>query len=191
RSRRTFVSIRVEELIAMVNQGDSWFTIGVNRLREYLSDPALNFDTAVPVVLGFIAYIYRRGNCEFGVVLELIEYLVEPLLRHMACRPEWIFTALDSLSSGLGFGPQERSERYYVKQYLGRALERSQYPMRDVVVRATVYFGTMIPSLVSGLYNDADVASKEEVQGSKRRSSPEEIPATYAVEEDGLGTLEL
>lgn len=189
--RRTFVSIRVEELIAMVDQGGSWLTIGVNRLREYLSDPALNFDTAVPVVLGFIAYLYRRGNCELGVVLELIEYLVEPLLRHMVCRPEWIFIALNSLWNGLGFGPQEKSERFYVKQYLGRALERSQYPMREVAVRATVHFGTVIPSLISGLANDDDVASKEEVQSNKRRSAPEEVPATYAVEGVDPGTLEL
>ncbi|MDT4842246.1 hypothetical protein FQZ97_761400 [compost metagenome] len=189
--RRTFVSVRVEELVAMMEQGDSWLTIGVNRLREYLSDSALNFDTATPVVLGFIAYLYRRGNCEFGVILELIEYLVEPLLRHKACRPEWIFSALGLLWSGLGFSSQERLERNYVQQYLGRALARAQHPMRDVAVRATVHFGTVIPSFVSGLVEEDDIAPKEEVQDDKRRCIPEDIPATDAAEEDGSKLPEL
>ncbi|MCY1539072.1 hypothetical protein D9M68_746410 [compost metagenome] len=78
-----------------------------------------------------------------------------------------------------------------MQQYLGRALARAQHPMRDVAVRATVHFGTVIPSFVSGLVEEDDIAPKEEVQDDKRRCIPEDIPATDAAEEDGSKLPEL
>lgn len=189
--RRTFVSVRMQDLVAMVDQGGSWLTIGVNNLREYLGDPNLDFESAVPVVLNFIAFLYWRGNCEYGVVLELIECLIEPLLRHKACRPEWILYASSYLWSGLGLGPEDKIERGFVQQYLGRALERAQHPMREVAVKATVYYGTVIPSFVSGVVGADDVAPNGEVHDEKRHSIPEDTPATFAVEGEGSGTFDL
>ncbi|MBS9727233.1 hypothetical protein, partial [Stutzerimonas stutzeri] len=74
-ARRSFISLTVNDLIAMMDQGDRWVSIGIGALREYLADPHLNFETASNVVVRFLCGLYARGNCEFGVSLELIEFL--------------------------------------------------------------------------------------------------------------------
>ncbi|RJG09039.1 tetratricopeptide repeat protein [Pseudomonas cavernicola] len=189
--RRTFVSLSVQELTAMMDQGNSWLTIGVNSLRDYLCDPTVQFGSAALVVLNFIGWLYRRGNCELGVVLELVEYLVEPLLRHNSCPAEWIYSSTVYLCWALGFTREDAAECRYVAQFVLRAAARTKHPMKSVAVKATVLYGTVIPWFVAGVLEDEDPAPKEAVQDDKRRSKPEDTPATFATEEPIPGPPEL
>lgn len=189
--RRTFVSITLHELTAMMDQGDSWLTIGVNSLRDYLCDRALNFDSGAPVVLNFIGWLYRRGNCELGVALELIEYLVEPLLRHNNCPRDWILTATVHLWKALGFTREDDAECHFIAQFVRRAAARTQHPIKPVVVKASVLYCTVIPRFVTGVLDDEEPAPKELVQDGKRRTTPEDTPATSLAEERNPSQFEL
>lgn len=181
--RRTFVSLSAHELIAMMDQGDSWLTIGVNSLRDYLCDSAVDFNSAAPVILNFLGGLYLRGNCELGVVLELTEYLVEPLLRHNSCQPDWIYSCIAHLWGVLDFTQKNEAECRYVTKVVYRAAARTKHPMKPVAVKATVLHVATVPRFVTGVFDDEDPASKALVENDKRRSTPEDTQATSAMDD--------
>lgn len=189
--RRTFVSLSVNELTVMMDQGDSWLTIGVNSLRDYLCDSSVNFHSAAPVVLNFIGWLYRRGNCEMGVTLELIEYLIEPLLRHKECPENWAAGCYSSLCNGFGFTQTANHDRRVVAHFVRRASARTKHAMKPVVIKATVLYCTTTPRLVSGALEYEDYAPKEQVQDDQRRSKPEDTPATSGVQDANAGPPEI
>lgn len=165
--RRTFVSLHDDDLLFMMDQGDLWTTAGVNALREYLVDPILNFQSAAPVVVGFIGRMYRRGACAFGVCLELIEYLAEPLLRNPARPDGWLPDLSEALCDALSLGKGEREWRRLVYQASRKAAERARKPVVPVTVRARVLYCMLIPCFINGPEaRDAD-------QGSRPASSTE------------------
>lgn len=170
-TRRAFVCLRWPDLLFMMMQGGAWPTQGINALRTYLCDPALNFGRAWPVILNFLCWSYQRGNCEFGVVLELIEYLVEPLLRHPERPRGWILQCLRDLWDGLmTLGGTESSR--FITEFVRRAAERAKHPMKPVQVKATVLHFMGSPLLRTGdLFNDSPLAT-ERASVEQQRSPP-------------------
>jgi tetratricopeptide (TPR) repeat protein len=144
--RRTFVMLHDEDLVFMMDQGDGWTTAGVNALRDYLVDPVLSFDTAWPVVVRFIGRMYRRGGCEFGVCLELIEYLVEALLRHPACPKNWLRDITTALCHALDLsGDADVDWRRLVVQAARKGALASRKAAQPVTVKARVVYCMVIP----------------------------------------------
>jgi hypothetical protein len=185
--RRTFVSLSVHELTAMMDQGNSWLSVGVNTLRDYLCDPTVDFKSAAPVVLNFIGWFYQRGNCELGVALELVEYLVEPLLRHKDCPRGWLRVCTSHLWHTLGFASDQQEECRYVAHFVYRAAERVEHPMKRVAVKATVLYGMTTPRFVAGVLDEEAPPSKEQVQDDKRRSTLDDVSVTSAAEDPNPG----
>lgn len=181
--RRTFVSLSVHELTAMMDQGNSWLTVGVNALRDYLCDPTVEFESAAPVILNFIGWLYRRGNCELGVALELVEYLVEPLLRHKDCPRGWLSVCTSHLWGAFGFSSDEPKECQYVAHFVYRAAGRVEHPMKRVAVKATVLNCMTTPRFVSGMLDEADPPPKEQIQDDRSRSAPDENSVTSAAKD--------
>ncbi|MGM9516458.1 PIN domain-containing protein [Roseateles sp. DB2] len=180
--RRTFVALTVHDLTAMMDQGDNWLTIGVNGLRDYLVDPVVAFDTAAPVIVRFIGWLYCRGNCELGVALELIEYLVEALLRHPDCPADWVITCTMALWKELAMDGSDREDQLCVSEFVRRASARTKYQMKAVTVKAKVLHFMPMPRFVSGAIAEAEPVAREEVQDEKRASRLSEMSPTAPTE---------
>jgi hypothetical protein len=181
-SRRTFIALTVDDLTALMDQGDPWVSVGINALRDYLIDPGLRFDTAVNVVVKFLGRLYARGNCEFGVVLELIEYLFEALMRHKDCPRDWetgctMLLFAEFAPTGLGL-----QEHRFIAEFVQRAVERTKHPMKPVTVKAKVLHIAEMPRFVSGDIQDADEVAQEQVAEEKRVAEPYETSATGPTE---------
>lgn len=160
--RRTFVSLNEADLAFLMYQGNRWLTPGINALREYLVDPLLNFGTAAPVIVRFISGIYNAGNCDFGVALELTEYLVEALLRHPACPRDWALDVTRALQREMNL--DDGMERQLLAEAVRRAKEPIGQKMRSVTVRATVVHGMVTPWLRTGPWifrNEAPASTRK------------------------------
>ena len=180
-ARRSFISLTVNDLIAMMDQGDRWVSIGIGALREYLADPHLNFETASNVVVRFLCGLYARGNCEFGVSLELIEFLIEPLLRHKGCPKDWVTGCTMMLFTEFTAADPGFDDHRVVAEFVRRAAERAKHPMKPVVVKARVLHFMHMPRLVTGDLN-ADPASQERISEENRVTESYAGPATKSAE---------
>ena len=180
--RRTFVALTVDDLTALMDQGEPWVSVGINALREYLTDPVLRFDSSVNVVVTFLGWLYARGNCEFGVVLELIEYLFEALMRHKDCPKDWAPRCTMLLFAE--FVPAELglAEERCIAEFVRRAAERTKHPMKPVTVKAKVLHIAEMPRFVSGDIQDADQVAREQVAEENRVAEPSETSATGPTE---------
>lgn len=168
--RRTFVSLNERDLIVMMDQGSAWANAGVNALREYLCDEATNFSTAWPVVVNFVTKLYLRGNCEFGVVAELIEYLMEALLRHPAC-PEHFSAAMGYTLWTIWGSALDEGTSAYVAVALQRAEHRARaQPMSPVSLKVQVLFATVASELAYGGMLGSDAPA---IGSAQREMAPE------------------
>lgn len=183
--RRNFVSLNEADLAFLMYQGDRWLTPGINALREYLADPQLTFDTATPVVVRFIGGIYDDGNCDFGVALELTEYLIEALMRHPACPRDWAAHVTRALQRTMNLGADDSMARQLVVEAVRRAKERTGQRMQPVIMRATVVHCMATPWLRTGPWMERDEApafTRKPASGSGNEVSDSDSSGTSAYE---------
>ncbi len=147
--RRDFISLNVHDLLVLVDQGEIWLTSGVNRLREQLAMESSDFGKAWKVLQDFLARVYGRGQCEFGVVLELFSYLLEPLLRHPHCPDNFGRYAAEQLADLMDSKHGQYVDRLLEFSELTKA--RLKGKAEDVTVRAKVLYCSAPPVLLHGL----------------------------------------
>jgi tetratricopeptide (TPR) repeat protein len=86
-SNRTFVSLRSEDLIWMVSQGDGWLQRGISNLKRYLAAAETERDSSLDVVLGFLSGVARL-NTQMGAFGELLYHIAEATFRRPDRRPD-------------------------------------------------------------------------------------------------------
>lgn len=148
--RRDFISLNVHDLHVLADQGELWLTAGVNRLRHQLALPTSDFGKAWKVVKEFLATLYGRGQCEFGVVLELFSYLLEPLLRHPLCPENFAQQAAEQVGEAIDAENGQYARRLMEFSNLTEARLKKK-DMTDVTVRAQVVYCSAPPALRHGL----------------------------------------
>lgn len=144
-SRRSFVSIQAADLIAMMGQGETFANIGINRLRGYLAEPNLTFDSAVPVVTDFVCLMFLQVRCNLGVMLQLIEYCFEPMFRHPSCPDDFYRLALARILLTLTGVEINSLARKAIRQRLHVAMQRAERPSKPVTLEAKVSFAYAVP----------------------------------------------
>jgi tetratricopeptide (TPR) repeat protein len=161
--RRTFVTLDATDLLTMTDQGDAWLLYGLNRLRAHLELPTVDFQKAASVVVEYLSSLYGRGYCQGGVVLELFSYLLESLLRHPACPPNYAHIASVELFEWLGRPGPETEYLEFIKLFADHALKRRKVASKEVVSLALkVIYCSAPPTLKSGLVNSADPSGQLE-----------------------------
>jgi tetratricopeptide (TPR) repeat protein/transcription elongation GreA/GreB family factor len=144
-TRRSFVSIQAADLIAMMDQGETFANIGINRLRSYLAEPNLTFDTAVPVIADFVCLMFLQVRCNLGVMLQLIEYCFEPMFRHPSCPDDFHRLAYTRLLLTLAGVEINSVARKAIRQRLHVAMQRAERPNKPVTLEAKVSFAYAVP----------------------------------------------
>lgn len=148
--RRDFISLNVHDLLVLIDQGEPWLTAGVNRLRHHLALATSDFGKAWKVLRGFLATLYGRGQCEFGVVLELFSYLLEPLLRHPQCPENFAQQAAQQLGEAIN-AEHGRYARHLLEFSNLTKARLKKKTMTDVTVQAHIIYCSAPPALRHGL----------------------------------------
>jgi tetratricopeptide (TPR) repeat protein/transcription elongation GreA/GreB family factor len=144
-TRRSFISIQAADLIAMMDQGETFANIGINRLRSYLAEPNLTFETAVPVIADFVCLMFLQVRCNLGVMLQLIEYCFEPMFRHSSCPADFHRLAYTRLLLTLAGVEINSVARKAIRQRLHVAMQRAERPNKPVTLDAKVSFAYAVP----------------------------------------------
>lgn len=144
-TRRSFVSIQAADLIAMMSQGETFANIGINRLRGYLAEPNLTFDSAVPVVTNFVCLMFLQVRCNLGVMLQLIEYCFEPMFRHPNCPDDFQRLAYTRIQLTLAGVEINSVARKAIGYRLHVAMQRAERPSEPVTLEAKVSFAYAVP----------------------------------------------
>lgn len=138
-ARRSFIAIRPDDLVAMMDQGLPFANVGINSLRRYLADPNLIFDSAASTVIDFICKMFTSVRCTFSVLLKLIELLLEPLFRHVHCPGEWETKALQAFRQLQHQGVTE-SYFTFIRRSVAVAKDNAQGPCMPASLEAQVTF---------------------------------------------------
>lgn len=154
--QRNFIGIDTFDLIAMMDQGPVFANLGLNSLRAYLATPLLAFTSAVPVITDFIRKMYMSGRCDVGVMLQLIEYCLEPMFRHPECPESWDAIVMHRMIRGLRGAHFNQRTQHAIGIRIELAKEHASRPGRQIELEACVtygpcapFYGTLIPSSLS------------------------------------------
>ena len=144
-ARRSFVSIQAADLISMMDQGEAFANIGINRLRSYLAEPNLTLDSAVPVITDFVCLMFLQVRCNLGVMLQLIEYCFEPMFRHPSCPDDFHRLAYTQILLTLAGVEINSVARRAIGHRLHVAMQRAERPSKPVTLEAKVSFAYAVP----------------------------------------------
>lgn len=83
-SNRSFVSLRSEDLLWMVSQGDVWLQTGIAAFKRYLASSDTDRDSSFEVTLGFLRGVAHL-HTQIGAFGELLSHLAEAMFRRADC----------------------------------------------------------------------------------------------------------
>lgn len=144
-TRRSFVSIQAADLIAMMDQGETFANLGINRLRIYLAEPSLTLDSALPVITDFVCLMFLQVRCNLGVTLQLIEYCFEPMFRHPSCPDDFHQLAYARILIILSGVKINSGAREAIRQRLLVAMHRAERPSKPVTLEARISYAYAVP----------------------------------------------
>lgn len=87
-SNRTFVSLRSEDLLWMVAQGDAWLQTGMFVFKRYLASPDTERDSVFRVTLDFLLGV-AHFDTQVGAFAELLSHVAEAMFRRTDCPQDW------------------------------------------------------------------------------------------------------
>lgn len=177
-TRRSFVSIQAADLIAMMDQGETFANIGINRLRSYLAEPNLTLDSALRVITDFVCLMFLQVRCNLGVMLQLIEYCFEPMFRHPSCPDDFHRLAYTQILLSLAGVEINPGARKAIKHRLNVAMQRAERPSKPVTLEAKVSFAyavpfwaVMVPSPLASIRLDAQNPAPASAQSGHTEES--------------------
>lgn len=148
-SRRSFVSLSAVDLITMMDQGSSFAAIGLNGLRAYLAASTVAIGSAVKVITDFIYGMCISLRCDVGVMLQLIEICLEPMLRHRDCTTELKDDFFDALKIRFLSTNVDRAGFRKMEGAISNALKNSLRPAKPVRLNALFFTATTPPYYAS------------------------------------------
>jgi hypothetical protein len=79
-SNRNFVSLRSEDLLWMLCQGDAWLQTGMAKLKVYLAAKSTDLASSLDVVARFLRSL-PSVRVQVGAYAEIVRHLAEPFFR--------------------------------------------------------------------------------------------------------------
>jgi hypothetical protein len=86
-TNREFVSLRSDDLVWMVSQGDRWLQQSFAKLGRYLSSTSTDRDSSFTIVLEFLAGISSQVNIQVGALAAIFGFFSEVFCSRKDCNP--------------------------------------------------------------------------------------------------------
>jgi hypothetical protein len=160
-ANRSFVSLRAEDLLWMVAQGDAHMQQGFMLLKRYIASTETERVSILRVVLDFLLGLTSM-DMQLGAFGEILFHLAEAIFRRVdsPANPKLLLVKvvndlLQELSPEHGFSMLDvhRNRQIVLNRlYLVRKIEEAEARAKDPAgaepVRVRVLFGAVVPSLV-------------------------------------------
>ncbi|MCU7920594.1 MAG: hypothetical protein KZQ95_19895 [Candidatus Thiodiazotropha sp. (ex Epidulcina cf. delphinae)] len=88
-SNRSFVSLRSEDVVWMVSQGDSWLQPGISALKRYIAAPETDMGSTFEMCLGFMQEMVDQLHIQLGAFGEILFHVAEAMHRRADCPDGW------------------------------------------------------------------------------------------------------
>ncbi|MDP3225267.1 MAG: hypothetical protein Q8M96_19205, partial [Rubrivivax sp.] len=81
-ANRSFISLNDIDLTMLAYQGEVWLDFGIRKFAKLIAEGEIEFESALRVSMQFLGTLFRFGNCQFGVISQLLAILVAGLRKH-------------------------------------------------------------------------------------------------------------
>lgn len=135
-ANRSFISLSEFDLTAMAHQGEHWFEFGIKKFAKLIADAAIDFESALRVSTQFLGTLFRSGNCQFGVISQLLTILVGGLRQHKHSVKDLKAQVTSLLTASLGSFGTRRSE--YIKHVVATTFASDIGTKADLPLRVSV-----------------------------------------------------
>jgi tetratricopeptide (TPR) repeat protein len=161
-ANRSFVSLRAEDIIWIVSQGDAWLQTGLALFKNYLSSEDTDRDSSFEVALAFLGGIATMRT-QVGAFAEIVGHLSEAFHRRANCLPGLARELLDRLAEIIvDAAPQEhilsivnvarneqiRGRMSLVARAIADGIERAKLPDAKRPIRVRVLHCSDVPWLM-------------------------------------------
>src|SRR5690606_11351854 len=99
---RSFVSLTAYELLLLCQQGGATLRHGLQRFKQYLSSPSTEFGSAVNITFDFLE-LQAMQRTQVTALMELLEHLLEAMLRHPECRADVLLSRAQDFASDIAW----------------------------------------------------------------------------------------
>jgi transcription elongation GreA/GreB family factor len=162
-SNRSFVSLRSDDLVWMVSQGDAWLQAGISALKRYLASPETDMTSSFDVCLGFLQRVAYFLDTQLGAFGEILFHVAEAMFRRADCPIAWerrLAGFAEEILSETAQQDHVLPEAYrgtdralalrlnFVRRRIVEAKTRAAEPPSDDPVRIRVLHGAVRPWLV-------------------------------------------
>lgn len=161
---RSFVSLQAEDLLTITYQGGAFFDIGMRRFVAHIASDSIEFDSAERVIFDYFQLIVSQGNCQFGVILELVERLFEGLFRNKKCPEDFLDRASYFLISIIKLNSLGSRVSTYLIGALRNAKKHAREEPQNSSIKASVLYCSTPPFIQSGLNTVSYLKEIEEVE---------------------------
>jgi tetratricopeptide (TPR) repeat protein len=135
-ANRTFISLGDFDLVTMVHQGENWLEFGIRKFAKQIAESDIEFESAVRVSMEFLGKLFRIGNCQFGVICQLLDVLVSALKKHKQCGKDLEADIVERLTSSLGSFGERQAE--YVRLAVAAMFVAGSKSQADVPLQVSV-----------------------------------------------------
>jgi transcription elongation GreA/GreB family factor len=88
-SNRKFVSLRSEDVVWMVSQGDSWLQSGISAMKRYKAAPETDMGSVFEMCLGFMQKMVGQLYIQLGAFGEILFHIAEAMFGRSDCPAAW------------------------------------------------------------------------------------------------------
>lgn len=148
---RNFISLQASDLLVMVYQGGAKLDYSIRRFIHEISERSTEFESAVRVTLNFLMLVGKFGTCQFGVVIELTERMLEGLFRHKDCPKDFseqVVEYLEGPQNMRGWSPKLKP---FFRLAVNSAKNAAKRPAQNEPIKARVLYCGRLPHLLSGI----------------------------------------
>lgn len=132
-ANRSFISLRDIDLTVMVHQGENWLDFGIRKFANLIAEGEIEFESALRVSMQFLGTLFRFGNCQLGVISQLLGLLVSGLKKHRHTVDDLQAQVTERLIESLGtFGERRAAHIEHVVALMFEAVDRN--PQRQLRV---------------------------------------------------------
>ncbi len=180
---RNFISLQANDLLVMVYQGGARLDYGIRRFIHHISESSTEFKSAARVTLTFLALVGKSGLCQFGVVIELTERMLEGLFRHKECPADFSEQVLAHLESSRNMREWSAESKTFFHIAVNSAKNAARRAPQDKPIKATVLYCGRPPHLLNGIEELEYLAKIESVPVEAEPGAPNDDTATVGSEE--------
>lgn len=165
-ANRSFISLGDIDLVMLVYQGENWLDFGIRKFAKLIATGEIDFESALRVSMEFLGSLFRFGNCQLGVVSQLLSILVAGLKKHKHSGGDLKMRVNTLLTESLG--PYGKRHPEYIQQIVNATFTAVSNAKSDLPLHVSILKIASPPlvyvrkELSSSISNDGELSSTTE-----------------------------